>query len=1007
MNQMLKRTSLILNTVLLMMPMTLRAASYYPVRLDDPKAVYLTPENFPVRADGVADDADALQQAINKVQETVHQGIVFIPEGQYRLGKTVYVWSGIRLIGYGSHRPVFILGENTPGFREATKTGPGIGTGTYMIHFVSDRPEEGKPMRDANPGTFYSGISNIDIEIRDGNPAAIGIRSHFAQHCYLAHMDFRIGSGRAGVEEAGTESEDLHFFGGEFGITMHKPSPSWPFLLIDSSFEGQRKAAIETEEGGLTIIRNQFRNVPTVIAVRENRAEELWMKDSRLEDITGPALIISDEKNARTEINLENVICQRVPTLAAFRESGKQVAGPGALYRVKTFTHGLHIADLGVPPEIKTTCDTAVLKKMPAPVKSDIPALPPADTWVDITSLGAQGDGVADDTEAFKEAIAHHRAIYLPMGRYRVTDTITLRPDTVLIGLHPYATQIVLPDSTPAFYGAGAVSREIQSPSPGSAGRRQDAPRFQGAGAPKALLETPKGGANIVTGIGLDTGINGRAVAAKWMAGKDSLMNDVRFLGGHGMYNPDGTRLQVYNNNRTGDPDSKRRWDSQYWSLWITDGGGGTFKDIWTPNTFAQAGLYISDTATEGRIYAMSSEHHVRNEVKLYNVSNWQIYALQIEGERGEGPNCLPVSIENCHNITFANLYLYRVGTYSPFPYAVKIQSSRDLRFRNVHVYSPGKLSFDNTIFDQTQNVEIRTREIASLNISGNRPPARPSRPSPVLAPGAKVEKLVGGFNNIDNMTVDAAGNIYFLDARWQSIYRWSTENRDLTLIRDTPIEPVGMAFDTSGNLLIVTRNRVVYAFRPDSREDEITVLEPVPAIPRPGWTAILPVTRWRDAHDFMDVNTQTAPLQYISPDGATFIPATSDFKPDDTKRRFSTIDLIRAYGLAAASTNRPFYVADEFGQKTWAFTVNPDGSLSNPKLLAEEGEVGVTADAEGNVYVAAGNIFVYDPSGKQIDLIEVPERPSGLVFGGKDRQTLFIAARSSLYAVRTKSKGQ
>src|ERR1017187_4417118 len=67
-----------------------------------------------------------------------------------------------------------------------------------------------------------------------------------------------------------------------------------------------------------------------------------------------------------------------------------------------------------------------------------------------------------------------------------------------------------------------------------------------------------------------------------------------------------------------------------------SDGGGGTFKDIWTPNTFAQAGVYISDTATEGRIYALSSEHHVRNEVKLRNVSNWQIYALQMEEERGE-----------------------------------------------------------------------------------------------------------------------------------------------------------------------------------------------------------------------------------------------------------------------------------------------------------------------------------------------------------------------------------
>jgi hypothetical protein len=261
MNQ--KHAALILTTLLL--PMFVQAASYYPVRLDDARAAYLTSQNFPVHADGIADDADALQQAIDRVQETVHQGIVFVPEGQYRLGKTVHVWSGIRLIGYGNHRPVFILGKNTPGFQE--------GDGKYLVHFVSDRPKDGAPIRDANPGTFYTGMSNIDIEIQDGNPAAVGIRFHVAQHSYLAHIDFRIGSGRAGVEEMGNEAEDLHFFGGEFGITMHKPSPSWPFLLIDSSFEGQRQAAIETEEGGLTIIRNQFKRVPTAISVREDRAE--------------------------------------------------------------------------------------------------------------------------------------------------------------------------------------------------------------------------------------------------------------------------------------------------------------------------------------------------------------------------------------------------------------------------------------------------------------------------------------------------------------------------------------------------------------------------------------------------------------------------------------------------------------------------------------------------------------------------------------------------------------
>jgi sugar lactone lactonase YvrE len=80
---------------------------------------------------------------------------------------------------------------------------------------------------------------------------------------------------------------------------------------------------------------------------------------------------------------------------------------------------------------------------------------------------------------------------------------------------------------------------------------------------------------------------------------------------------------------------------------------------------------------------------------------------------------------------------------------------------------------------------------------------------------------------------------------------------------------------------------------------------------------------------------------------------------------------------------------------------VNDDGSLRDPKLFAYEGEAGVAVDADGNVYVAAGHVFVYDPSGKLIDTIGVPERPTSLAFGGADGGTLYVGARSSLYSVR------
>ncbi len=953
----------------------LLASSYYPARLDDPKAIYLTPENFAVKGDGIADDSAVLQQAINQIQEKTNQGILFVPAGRYRLSRTVYIWPGIRLIGFGPTRPAFVLAANTPGFQQ----GP-----SYMLFFAGARPIANAPPPDASPGTFYSAISNIDIEIQDGNPGAVGVRAHYAQHCFLAHMDFHIGSGLAGIHDGGNVAQDLHFYGGQYGIWTRKPSPGWQFTIIDATFEGQREAAIREHEAGLTLIRPQFKNVPTAISIDAQYSDELWVKDGRMENVTGPAIIISNENSARTEINMESVICRQVPVLVAYRESGKRIAGPAEMYEVKAFSHGLHYEDIGAVPAIQDVYETALLSALPKPIKSDILDLPPIDSWINIRSLGAKGDGTTDDTDVLRKAIAQHRTIYLPSGQYRVTDTITLRPDTVLIGLHPSITRILLADSTPA---------------------------FQGVGSPKPLLETPKDGTNIVTGIGLYTnGINPRAVAAKWMAGKDSMMNDVRFLGGHGTIDPNATAAEsskswreIYNNTHTADSNLNRRWDGQYPSLWIT--GGGTFVGLWTPSTFAQAGLYISDTSTEGRIYELSSEHHVRNEVVLNHASNWQIYALQTEEERGEGGFALPLDIRDSSNITLANLHMYRVvSSYQPFPYAISVTNSHDIRFRNVHCYSDSKVSFDNTVYDETHNIEIRQREFSWLTVSGNAPAANLLHPSHVLAKGANLEKVAGGFFNISGGAVDSSGNIYFVDARWQTIYSWSVLNHQLSKVRDNPLDPVQLFFDRSGDLMVVSYagNGTVYAFKPGARDDDITLLTAVPAAPRPGLTPVLPVDYWRNENDFLETVPVAQPYQFISPDGTTFLPAGANFVTGELYYGSKLNNTLRAFGFAPAVAGQPYYVSDENGEKTYAATVEPDGALSDLKLFAEQGGESVAVDDKGNVYIAAGQIFVYDPSGHLIDTLDVPERPSQLLFGGRDGHTLFVLARSSLYAVQT-----
>jgi hypothetical protein len=667
-----------------------------------------------------------------------------------------------------------------------------------------------------------------------------------------------------------------------------------------------------------------------------------------------------------------------VPVFAWFRKSNRQVMGKGSVYRIRVFSHGLTMPRLGAPAEIKTQYSASSLKTMPPPGPPAIRSLPPESTWVNLKSLGARGDEKMDDTAAIQKAIDEHQAIYVPSGHYIISNTLKLGPNTVLIGLHPSTTQFDILDSTPA---------------------------FQGPGAPKPLLEAPRGGNNIVTGIGLYTGgINSRAVGAMWMAGANSLMDDVRFLGGHGTFFPDHHELNPYNNTHTADPDIHRRWDSQYPSLWVTNGGGGTFADIWTPDTFAQAGLYISDTSTPGHVYELSSEHHVRNEIKLERAANWNLYALQTEEERGEGPFALPLSIDRSHNIAIANYFGYRVvSSYQPFPYAVRVSDSSNIRFRNVHVYSNSKVPFDNSVFDQTDHFDLRATEFAWLDITG-RPPERsqPAMP-PVVRAGSKVEKLAGGFFNISGASVDGSGRLYFVDAHWQRIYRWSPATKRLSIVRDTPLEPVNLAFDKSGNLMVISfaGEGTVYWFRPGSPDYDVNFLKPQPSAPQAGMAACLAMNYWRVFTGPTRVLPTQKPYQYVSPDGTTFIPAGKDFVTGQMRWGTKLADLISSYGLQKTTPGREFYVTDEINEKTYSAKVNPDGTLGSPKLFAERGGESVTQDRSGNVYLAAGQVDVYSKSGNQIGTIDVPERPIDLAFGGKDRRTLFILTHHSLYAIR------
>jgi sugar lactone lactonase YvrE len=102
----------------------------------------------------------------------------------------------------------------------------------------------------------------------------------------------------------------------------------------------------------------------------------------------------------------------------------------------------------------------------------------------------------------------------------------------------------------------------------------------------------------------------------------------------------------------------------------------------------------------------------------------------------------------------------------------------------------------------------------------------------------------------------------------------------------------------------------------------------------------------------------------------------------------------------------KPFYATNEAEQRTYRGEVNADGTMSGLKVFVERGGESLAQDSAGNVYIAAGQIFVYSPAGKLIDTIDVPERPQDILFGGPDGRTLYIFSHASLYSIRTRNSG-
>ena len=77
---------------------------------------------------------------------------------------------------------------------------------------------------------------------------------------------------------------------------------------------------------------------------------------------------------------------------------------------------------------------------------------------------------------------------------------------------------------------------------------------------------------------------------------------------------------------------------------------------------------------------------------------------------------------------------------------------------------------------------------------------------------------------------------------------------------------------------------------------------------------------------------------------------------------------------------------------------MDAQGYVSNLKYFAEKGEFGTAEDKKGNVYIADGEIYVYDAQGKFIKEIKTPERPTSVVISD-DGNTIYYTSAGSLFS--------
>ncbi|HEY1578451.1 MAG TPA: SMP-30/gluconolactonase/LRE family protein, partial [Terracidiphilus sp.] len=334
-----------------------------------------------------------------------------------------------------------------------------------------------------------------------------------------------------------------------------------------------------------------------------------------------------------------------------------------------------------------------------------------------------------------------------------------------------------------------------------------------------------------------------------------------------------------------------------------------------------------------------------------------------------------------------------------------------NIRFANMHNFSMTRFAFDNSVFDVSRNVAVRTHDFTAFVLDDSVKPGA-SLPIPAtFEPHASLQRLTksGTFSNVAGLTVDDKGQLFFTDAATHRILRWDDRKNSAELLSGAVDSPVTLGYAGNGQLLTIDSSKSVYAVSTvDGSVQKLTGEGP-----RPHTSLLLPTgfhndmrsVEWIVEHKgfvyaprsnmAITAVVENEPRSFFyAPGTSTAIMAGGSWK-----------GLLQAVQLGAFRSGSSHHGVSEEDDKVYRLTLDSLNQLTAVPMIPRSG-TSVVADADGNVYVAGAQLFVYSPTGKPLGVVEIPERPGSLAFGGVDHRTLFIGARTSLYAIRTRARG-